>query len=317
MSRTVTTSPAAAAAAAAVAATMSTDDRVRTFVNQLKVLVAGCFEELYTMVKSKYAQDTQAQMTVFIKCLGKIEDWDVSVRAEEMQRAMEQFAGIREDYKHAAITFVRSLSLGASKCAKLPPFDMFLFYFYRAVARSHEMRQHQYFAMDYLARHAFISDTLHLVLNSCVHVIDAPKPPSVAPPPLPSVAPPPLPSVAPPLPSVAPPLPSVVAAAPPAPVSASAGRAHPAWTAVNAAPATLVARHCRLNDAPILPSDSVSNVGRSSGRKVPPAVLQVAAKPVVVVPRRDEASASVRHIDTSIVQPQPTTPTAATDSEDE
>ena len=307
MSRTVTAAPAPPVGGG----TMSTDDRVRTFVNQLKVLATASFQELFTMAKSKYAHDATARVAVFHKCLVKIEDWDASVRAEEMQRAMEQFPGIREDYRHAAVTFVRSLGLGPAKRGKLPPFDMFLFYYFRAVARSVEMRQQQFFAMDYVARHAFFSDMLNLVLNSCVHVVDGADPPpapapSVPPAPLvPSVTPAPLvPSVAPvppAAPSVAPAAPSVAPAPSAAPVAAASvaasvspaaapARAHPAWTAATtmAAPATLVSYSSRVHDGPILPSDSVSNVGRPSRR--------VAAAPAKAL---SVARQSVRLIDTS------------------
>jgi hypothetical protein len=308
---------------------MSTDDRVRTFVNQLKVLVTASFQELFTMAKSKYPQDGSARVAVFHKCLGKIEDWDVSVRTEEMQRAMEQYPGIREDYRHAAVTFLRSLALAPSKRGKLPPFDMFLFYYYRAVARSAEMRQQQFFGMDYVARHAYFSDMLHLVLNSCVHVVDAaappsaaPAPPSAAPPaaPAPPPAPPPAPTAtaapAAPAPPTAAAAPSVAsAAAPPsvvAPASSRGGaRAHPAWAAALAAAApTLIAYSSGSKvhdgfDGPILPSDSVSNVGRPSKRQQP--------KPALPPPSVARQS-SVRLIDTSTASKTP--PAAAKDDAD-
>jgi hypothetical protein len=203
---------------------MSTDDRVRTFVNQLKVLVTASFQELFTMAKSKYPQDGSARVAVFHKCLGKIEDWDVSVRTEEMQRAMEQYPGIREDYRHAAVTFLRSLALAPSKRGKLPPFDMFLFYYYRAVARSAEMREQQFFGMDYVARHAYFSDMLHLVLNSCVHVVDAAAPPAPSAPH--SAAP-------------APPAPAPPAPAPPAPAPAPLAPAASAAPSVASAAAPM------------------------------------------------------------------------------
>jgi hypothetical protein len=311
---------------------MSTDDRVRTFVNQLKVLVTASFQELFTMAKSKYPQDGSARVAVFHKCLGKIEDWDVSVRTEEMQRAMEQYPGIREDYRHAAVTFLRSLALAPSKRGKLPPFDMFLFYYYRAVARSAEMRQQQFFGMDYVARHAYFSDMLHLVLNSCVHVVDAAAPPSAAP--APSAAPPPAPTATAPAPTAVPAAPAppaavaapsvasaaapsiASAAAPPsvvAPASSKGGaRAHPAWAAALAAAAapTLIAYSSGSKvhdgfDGPILPSDSVSNVGRPSKRQQP--------KPALPPPSVARQS-SVRLIDTSTASKTP--PAAAKDDAD-
>lgn len=209
----------------ASSSTMSTDDRVRTFVSELKTLVAKCFGDLNSMVKEKFSGAGE-QLERFGRGLSVIENWDAGVRAEETQRALARFPYIADEYKYTVITFVRSLVQNdESQKVRIPPFDMFLFYYFREVARSPVMRQGAFFVMSYLEQDAFLRDTLHVVLRDCAQLL---KTKSIA-----------------------------GGGGDGSSSCVSTASVHPAWRAALAPP------HAAQSTRVIQPADSVSNIGQT------------------------------------------------------
>ena len=152
---------------------MFADDGVRTFMSQLKTLTDDCFTELNTMVAAEYTNPAERQAR-FRKGLNTIENWDAQVRGEETSHALERFPSINEQYKHSVIAYVKSTlqgSGGDNVRVRIPPFDMFLFYLFREIARSSVMRNGEYFAMGYLDRDAYMCDIVHIVMRDCAQVI--------------------------------------------------------------------------------------------------------------------------------------------------
>jgi DNA-directed RNA polymerase II subunit RPB1 len=152
---------------------MFSDDGVRTFMSQLKTLTDDCFTELNTMVASEYTNPAERHAR-FKKGLNTIENWDAQVRGEETSHALERFPSINEQYKHSVIAYVKStLSGGGGENVRvrIPPFDMFLFYLFREIARSSVMRNGEYFSMGYLDRDAYMCDIVHIVMRDCAQVI--------------------------------------------------------------------------------------------------------------------------------------------------
>ena len=164
---------AAHAEAAAKTTGMFSDDGVRTFMSQLKTLTDDCFTELNTLVASQYTNPAERQAR-FKKGLNTIENWDAQVRGEETSHALERFPSINEQYKHSVVTYVKSTLSGSGSDnvrVRIPPFDMFLFYLFREIARSSVMRNGEYFSMSYLDRDAYMCDIVHIVMRDCAQVI--------------------------------------------------------------------------------------------------------------------------------------------------
>lgn len=219
--------------------TMSTDDRVRTFVSELKTLVAKCFGDLNSMVKEKFSGSAE-QLERFGRGLSVIENWDAGVRAEETQRALARFPYIADEYKYTVITFVRSLVHDdESHKVRIPPFDMFLFYYFREVARSPVMRHGSFFFMGYLEQDAFLRDTLHVVLRDCAQLLKTTTTTSSS---------------------------SRVSGGNSSCVSSTAS-VHPAWRAALSPPH---AQHTHV----IQPADSVSNIGQRQASRASAAMSQ-------------------------------------------
>jgi len=171
-----------ASLSAAASPNFADDDGVRTFLSELKLLVDDCFLELNTMVTKEFS-DTENRHARFKKGLKAIENWDSAVRGEETAHALQRFPTIAEkEYKHASTAFIRAttnlsgMDLSGLK-VRVPPFDMFLFYFFREIARSASMKNGDYFTMRYMDKDRYLCDMLYIVMRECLEVLDdsAPK----------------------------------------------------------------------------------------------------------------------------------------------
>lgn len=153
------------------------DDGVRTFLSELKLLVDDCFLELNTMVTKEFS-DPEYRRARFKKGLKAIENWDSAVRGEETAHALQRFPTIAEkEYKHASTAFIRATTnLGQADLSglkvRVPPFDMFLFYFFREIARSSPMKSGDYFTMRYMDKDRYLCDMLYIVMRECLEVLD-------------------------------------------------------------------------------------------------------------------------------------------------
>lgn len=169
-------------ASLATASNFADDDGVRTFLSELKLLVDDCFLELNTMVTKEFS-DPEYRRARFKKGLKAIENWDSAVRGEETAHALQRFPTIAEkEYKHASTAFIRATTnLGQTDLSglkvRVPPFDMFLFYFFREIARSSPMKSGDYFTMRYMDKDRYLCDMLYIVMRECLEVLDdtAPK----------------------------------------------------------------------------------------------------------------------------------------------
>ena len=162
------------------------DDGVRTFLSELKLLVDDCFLELNTLVAKEYT-DPEDRKSKFKKGLKTITNWDAGVRGEETSHALQRFPTIADkEYPHAATAFIRATThlTGddvSNVRVRVPPFDMFLFYFFREIARSSSMKGGDYFVMRYTDKDRYLCDMLYIVMSECIQVLDsAPKPASTS-----------------------------------------------------------------------------------------------------------------------------------------
>lgn len=153
------------------------DDGVRTFLSELKLLVDDCFLELNAMVTKEFS-DPEYRRARFKKGLKAIENWDSAVRGEETAHALQKFPTIAEkEYQHASTAFIRATThMGQADLSSLkvrvPPFDMFLFYFFREIARSASMKNGDYFTMRYMDKDRYLCDMLYIVMRECLEVLD-------------------------------------------------------------------------------------------------------------------------------------------------
>ncbi|MCH1575172.1 MAG: hypothetical protein L7S67_02780, partial [Flavobacteriales bacterium] len=100
----------------------------------------------------------------YAKCLASIERWDDSVRSDEMSRIKKKYPSIENEYLYT-VTYLVQETYGKQhqkRRVRIPPFNHFLFKFYKTVVRSLVVQQNRYFSLTFeeantLMKQSFLS----------------------------------------------------------------------------------------------------------------------------------------------------------------
>ena len=100
----------------------------------------------------------------YAKCLSSIERWDDSVRSDELSRIKKKYPSIENEYLYT-VTYLVQETYGKQhqkRRVRIPPFNHFLFKFYKTVVRSLVVQQNRYFSLTFeeantLMKQSFLS----------------------------------------------------------------------------------------------------------------------------------------------------------------